>query len=228
MSSRSCVRLLLTLGCPAAVVILAAWHFGAGASAIAGDEMPPMAKLKVALVQAEFEEVNVWRDGSSDTAGQSRRLLKTVSVATVAQGKGDLRMQTTQHCVPSGRLCVVAAGFAIAFSGFASSGCNRACTSSQGDAGIGVSTFNDSQWRSGDARLRGAMVDDLVQRQDELVIGRSRAQVQELLGSCDSSTASPLEYEVDLGHRFGGSPWLYTLKVEFDESGNATSVLLLD
>ena len=79
---------------------------------------------------------------------------------------------------------------------------------------ISPSRFDGAVWRAGDLRTRGTLVRDLVDR--ELLIGTSRKSAVALLGPPDNQSDSELIYRVDLGHRFGSKPWLYTFRLQID------------
>jgi len=87
--------------------------------------------------------------------------------------------------------------------------------------------FAREAWLQADLRTRGTMVDDLIQRR--LLEGKTRAQVEELLGAPDRASELKVEYDVDIGHTFVSGPWLYDLRVKFDpETHRVTEVLVSD
>jgi hypothetical protein len=79
---------------------------------------------------------------------------------------------------------------------------------------INPSRFDAATWRTGDLRTRGTMVRDLIER--ELLIGKSRQEAVGLLGPPDQEAERLLTYNVDLGHKFGSTPWLYALQLRID------------
>ena len=81
--------------------------------------------------------------------------------------------------------------------------------------------FEAAQWREADLRVRGAMVDDLIDR--KLLIGASREDVLELLGPSLDSYDENLRYSIDIGHRWGVDPWLYGLHVQLDPATGRVS-----
>ena len=80
--------------------------------------------------------------------------------------------------------------------------------------------FDEVEWRHGDRRERGAMVDDLETR--SLLIGKDKPAVIALLGMPDASDTAgrSLDYAVDIGLRTGpwglGGTWLFYTSVCFD------------
>jgi len=86
-----------------------------------------------------------------------------------------------------------------------------------------VINFDKAKWSSGDRRIRGEMVDKMIS--DSILIGKSKSEVLQLLGSPTASdTTSPLVYEVDLGLKNGplglGGTWLFFMSVQFDTTTN--------
>jgi hypothetical protein len=72
------------------------------------------------------------------------------------------------------------------------------------------------------------MADDLVSQQHTRLVGKTRCQIRELLGPPDVATEAAWEYEVDLGEDFFGAPWMYQVRIAFDDKGRAAEALLLD
>lgn len=110
---------------------------------------------------------------------------------------------------------------------FASScGCGRS-------DGLPDRSFDAAVWKSGDRRTRGAMVTDL--ERSGILIGRTKAQVVQLLGMPDAidTLGHDLEYPVDLGLRTGpfgsGGTWLFITHVRIDSAtARAVSVRTSD
>ncbi len=75
--------------------------------------------------------------------------------------------------------------------------------------------FDSSAWRAGSHIERGRMHDDLLS--SHRLNGMYREDVVALLGPPDHESDGHITYEIDLGERFGSSPWLWLLHVEFDE-----------
>ena len=94
-------------------------------------------------------------------------------------------------------------GLFLAVAGLAASACGNS------------EPFRSAGWKAGDQRQRGRMVKDLVSSQ--VLVGKSKAMVADLLGPPDSEDQAGLHqaYKVDLGMKFGSNPWLYQLHVEF-------------
>ena len=71
------------------------------------------------------------------------------------------------------------------------------------------------------------MVNDLL-RSGRLT-GRDKSGVREMLGPPLAERDDDWSYQVDIGHRFGSSPWFYDLRILFDEAtGKVKSAELLD
>jgi hypothetical protein len=84
--------------------------------------------------------------------------------------------------------------------------------------------FAADAWRTGDRRMRGAMVHDL--EATRLLIGKSKRQAIDLLGMPDASdtVGRSLQYAVDLGLRTGpwglGGTWLFFTTVVMDSTSS--------
>lgn len=64
--------------------------------------------------------------------------------------------------------------------------------------------FDSEAWRDGDIRLRGRMVQSLID--NGVLDGKYREEVEGLLGNgCEDGNA--LSYEIDIGERFGFQQW---------------------
>lgn len=94
-------------------------------------------------------------------------------------------------------------------------------------------SFDPEEWKRGDRRTRGAMVDDLETR--NLLIGKDKTAVIALLGMPDASdtTGRSMDYAVDVGLRTGpwglGGTWLFYTSVLFDTlSATAVEVYTRD
>ena len=71
--------------------------------------------------------------------------------------------------------------------------------------------FNSQQWKQGDDRVQGSMVENIVSR--NLLIGLTREEVNQLLGKPDKEDGNYMGYWVDIGHKFGSEPWPYVLNI---------------
>jgi len=92
---------------------------------------------------------------------------------------------------------------------------------------INPSTFDSMAWRQGNIRARGTMVDDLTDR--GRLVGKTREEVLAMLGPPDRDHGELLFYVVDMGQRFGSTPWTYGLRIYFDpKTGLASSVFYTD
>jgi hypothetical protein len=84
--------------------------------------------------------------------------------------------------------------------------------------------FDALQWANADLRTRGRMVDDLLRR--ELLLGKNRNEVIQLLGEPDSDSAEELiclSYQVDIGHAY-----TYDMMIVFDPATRQSKEVLLD
>lgn len=84
--------------------------------------------------------------------------------------------------------------------------------------------FDAAQWTTADLRTRGRMVNDLLRR--ELLIGKTRGEVVELLGNPDfdgSEELIYLSYQVDIGHAY-----IYDMMIVFDPATRKSKEVLLD
>ena len=87
--------------------------------------------------------------------------------------------------------------------------------------------FHSEKWRSGNMRERGQMVSNLIEKQ--ILKGKKQSDVLALLGEPSTASANQIAYKVDIGQRFGFSPWLYVLAIDFDETNRIVSnVALMD
>ena len=88
--------------------------------------------------------------------------------------------------------------------------------------------FAREKWRSGNAKVRGAMVCDLVDHKNEILMRKSQIEIEGLLGKPSATANKAWSYEVDLGQDYLGAPWMYQLKISFDGQGEVCEVMLLD
>ncbi len=81
--------------------------------------------------------------------------------------------------------------------------------------------FNQEQWLHGDYRIRGKMVDNIIE--DRILIGKSKIEVLKLLGD-QGNTAGSFSYQVDIGLKTGpfglGGVWPFYLNIHFDTLKN--------
>ena len=85
--------------------------------------------------------------------------------------------------------------------------------------------FNSESWKKGDFKLRGKMSNDLVD--SEILIGKTKDEVTELLGKFDGELSDMIFYKIDVGIIFGSGKWLYMLMIYFDESNNLVSEVVI-
>jgi hypothetical protein len=84
--------------------------------------------------------------------------------------------------------------------------------------------FDSAQWADADLRTRGRMVDDLLRR--ELLLGKTRNEVIQLLGEPDFDSTEELtylSYQVDIGHAY-----VYDMMIVFDPATRKSKEVLLD
>ncbi len=92
---------------------------------------------------------------------------------------------------------------------------------------VNSSTFDAEAWRIGDIWTRGTMVSDLLDR--EVLGGQNRAEVIALLGPPDHQRPDTFLYTLDIGQRWGSTPWTYALHINFDpKTGRTSSVFYTD
>jgi hypothetical protein len=72
------------------------------------------------------------------------------------------------------------------------------------------------KWIAGDARVRGEMVRDLIA--SKRLDGKTRSQVETLLGPPTYDATNRTSYVVDIGYRWGSRAWNYSLCISFDEA----------
>jgi hypothetical protein len=85
--------------------------------------------------------------------------------------------------------------------------------------------FDSEAWLKGDRKVRGQMAHSL--RDGRILEGKCQTEVIAVLGNPDGEYSEVLIYQVDLGHKFGSSPWLYQMNVAF-EGGKVARVGLTD
>ncbi len=76
--------------------------------------------------------------------------------------------------------------------------------------------FESQAWKNGDWKVRSQMAHDLVDRR--LLIGKSRMQVESLLGKPDQEGGASFAYFIDPGPSGSLGPPYY-IHVEFDQAG---------
>jgi hypothetical protein len=67
--------------------------------------------------------------------------------------------------------------------------------------------FSSEEWKKADKRTRGHMVRSLMA--SRILQLKDEATVKKLLGDPDLGSTSKMEYFVDIGQKFGSSPWTY-------------------
>ena len=86
--------------------------------------------------------------------------------------------------------------------------------------------FDSREWHEGTALQRGRMAHDLAS--SGRLHGLTQKEVIEILGVPDHQLTIGFGYTVDIGHRFGSTPWLYTLVIRVDDDGRVNEVYLHD
>lgn len=86
--------------------------------------------------------------------------------------------------------------------------------------------FVSDVWRTSNERGRGQMVNDLVE--SRFMVGKTKKELLTVLGNPDTVSDNNVSYTVDIGHRFGFSPWYYSVTIIFDEAGLVQQYYLHD
>lgn len=81
--------------------------------------------------------------------------------------------------------------------------------------------FEKEKWERADLRTRGKMVDDLLRK--NLLVGKTKREVGNLLGEPDYEENLYLSYKVDLGKMY-----VYDLIIKFDSTSGKAAEILLD
>lgn len=81
--------------------------------------------------------------------------------------------------------------------------------------------FEKEKWRQADLRTKGRMMKDLLER--NLLIGKTRNEVTDLLGEPDYEELYYLSYKVDLGKMY-----VYDLVIKLDSASRKAVEILLD
>jgi len=75
--------------------------------------------------------------------------------------------------------------------------------------------FNSKEWQENDLRLRGRMHSDLLRR--NLLTGKTKEEVIQILGNPDEEYENTVKYGIDLGSIFERRLIKYFIFVTFDE-----------
>ncbi|MDH3973243.1 MAG: hypothetical protein OEV42_03090 [Deltaproteobacteria bacterium] len=78
--------------------------------------------------------------------------------------------------------------------------------------------FNEAAWKSGDARSRGEMVNDLLN--SPVLVNKSMEEVKKLLGPGETRKKN-LYYPIELGVKVGFQPSVFELAIIFDRHSRA-------
>ncbi len=81
--------------------------------------------------------------------------------------------------------------------------------------------FEKEKWEQADLRTRGKMVDDLLRQ--NLLVGKTKREVKNLLGEPDYEEDFNLSYKVDLGKMY-----TYDLLIRLDSASRKVTEILLD
>ena len=85
--------------------------------------------------------------------------------------------------------------------------------------------FDSAVWLKSDARARGRMSQDLVDR--SILLGKSVEEAKAVLGQPDFTYPSALQYKIDLGWAFKAS-YRYGLQIHLDEKRLVREVKIVD
>ena len=87
--------------------------------------------------------------------------------------------------------------------------------------------FDTQKWKEGNARERGSMSRNLIQKQ--ILENKSKEEVIELLGDPDRDDTGCISYKLDLGGYASMLEWSYKLQICFDqENGKSTIIQIND
>ncbi len=75
-------------------------------------------------------------------------------------------------------------------------------------------TFDSSKWFNGNERIRGSMAQDLIDK--GILEGKSKNDIKNFLGPPDKENAQYIIYIIDVGIKFGETPWPYYLNIRLD------------
>ena len=91
----------------------------------------------------------------------------------------------------------------------------------------GAADFDPIAWRNGDYRTRGMMCRSLAS--SNILVGKNRDEVVQLLGPPDEDWPEFTKYAIDLGGIWERWMMRYNFMIEFDkESGTVTTAHLID
>lgn len=85
--------------------------------------------------------------------------------------------------------------------------------------------FDSVEWRNGNARSRGEMIEDLID--NRRLDGKSKEEITALLGE-GTEKDNTVNYTVDLGVRFGFKPSLFEFAVYFDDNGRVKGYNIIE
>ena len=86
-------------------------------------------------------------------------------------------------------------------------------------------SFEATAWHNGDARARGRMSQDLVDR--KILVGQTLEEAKSVLGLPEKDWGTVLQYQIDLGWAFK-DPSHYGLQVHLDQNQNVREVKIVD
>ena len=86
-------------------------------------------------------------------------------------------------------------------------------------------SFDSAAWLKANARERGRMSQDLVDR--KLLVGKSIEQAKQVLGGPQKDWGRVVQYDIDLGWLFK-DPKTYGLQVHFDNDRTVREVKIVD
>ncbi len=89
------------------------------------------------------------------------------------------------------------------------------CFSVSCDFRLNNLAFDSEQWKSSDLRTRGRIFKDL--KKSKILEGKTKPEVENLLGIPAFENQDNWIYKIDLGYRFGNTVWTYNLNVRFNE-----------
>ena len=90
------------------------------------------------------------------------------------------------------------------------------CFSTACDFTLNNLKFDSGKWKTADLRTKGRMFRDL--RDSRILEGKTKVEIDNLLGKPTFENPNTWVYKIDLGHKFGSTAWTYNLNVEFDQT----------
>lgn len=124
------------------------------------------------------------------------------------------------------RTLALHAGVAVMLAMLAA-GCSRSGVQEENERTEAVhAAFDSGAWKAGAPGVRGKMADDLVEK--GLLIGKTKAEIEEMLGKPDEESKGALGYFVYYGADKATTRPPYVIRISFDRHANVAREALLD